>query len=639
MGFWIERIEIESFRGIRRLDFPLDGRNLIILGENGSGKSSIVDAIEYFFTGGIQHLEGRADVKKKMCVPNLMGEGLTRVTMTLSADSSTQELSRVYGRREGATPASIRPFFERAARRPFVLRRHQILEFINARDSGRYEQISELIGLGELDEAESRWGKSRRGAQGTVEELEGDEERILGRLSTLLGGMEEVNNEQDVVRLVSDKLGMEDVERLRGPAGLMLCLEEERRRSVTDETAATREALRDLHKLTEEVAGGLSLWEDASAALGEHLRRFWRVSGGLDDGSLERLLMEGQRVLEAREDGGDCPLCEGPVEDHEALVRRLAARVKGLREVTETRRSIREAQTVLKVDLAALRERVVELGLGLRDLDFPQHLPPARAAVRCLDAYQGYLDAVEDSGNSGVGLPNVDPMRTFRERLPEIAFEISERRQALARQRPEDEQIDRLVRMTRVHEAWTRLREVGLALQEAQFVAQQTAMVHEGLVEARKRGLDRLLAELEGDLGKLYGRLHPEEGYGAITMPVQRSRRSSVALRARYLGDEASHPLNTFSDGHLDSLGLCVFLAFMERSKEGLDLIVLDDVLTTMDAQHRLRVARMLGEVFGGYQLVITTHDPAWAEVLEHEVPGAELVALGRWTMERGVNY
>jgi len=107
MGYRIEGIEIESFRGIRRLSLPLEGRNLIVVGENGSGKSSIVDAIEYFFTGGIQHLEGRADVKKRMSVPNLMG-GVPRVTMRLGDGSSTKEVSRVYGRRDEGIPAGWR---------------------------------------------------------------------------------------------------------------------------------------------------------------------------------------------------------------------------------------------------------------------------------------------------------------------------------------------------------------------------------------------------------------------------------------------------------------------------------------------------------------------------------------------------
>ncbi len=641
MGYRIEGIEIESFRGIRRLSLPLEGRNLIVVGENGSGKSSIVDAIEYFFTGGIQHLEGRADVKKKMSVPNLMG-GVPRVTMRLGDGSSTKEVSRVYGRRDEGIPAAMRPFFERAARRPLVLRRHQILAFINARDSGRYEQISELVGLGDLDEAERRWGKARRRAEGVVEELETERQRVLVRLSSLLAGMDELASEEEVARLVSERLGLEDADRLTGPAGLLLHLEEERRKGRTDEGGGVREALQDLHETTGEVAEELGRWLEGRESLERALREFRRVGNVVEDAALEALLAEGQRVLQAREDGGDCPLCEGPVEDCAALVRRLAERVKGLREVTEARRKVHEAQAALNVELATVRERVVALGLGLRDLDFPRFLPPARGAVRCLDAYRGYLDRLDgaaDAGDSGAGLPSVEPLRGLRGQLPEMAFEISERRQALAGQRPEDEHIGRLVRLTRVHEAWLGLRQGGEALLEARFVAGQTAMVHEELVEARKRGLEKLRAELEGELERLYGRLHPEEGYGAITMPVQRSRRSSVALRARYLGEGETHPLNTFSDGHLDSLGLCVFLAFMERSRGNLDLMVLDDVLTTMDAGHRLRVARMLGEVFGGYQLVITTHDPAWAEVLEREMPGSELVELGRWTMKRGVAF
>jgi len=636
MSCRIEGIEIESFRGIRRLSLPVEGRNLIVVGENGSGKSSIVDAIEFFFTGGIQHLEGRADVNQRACVPNVMG-GVPRVMMTLSDGSSMKEVSLIYGRRDEGMPESMRPFFEGAARRPLVLRRQQILRFVNARDAGRYEQISELVGLGDLDEAERRWGKVRRRAEGVLEELETERERILGRLTRLLGGMDEVSDEEGVARLVSDELGMEGADRLRGPGALMLYLEKERRKSVTDGAAEVREALRDLHETTGEAAEGLGRWLEGRESLERALREFRRMANVVEDAALEALLVEGQRVLQAWEDGGGCPLCEGLVEDHAALLRRLGERVRDVREVTEARRRVREEQAALRAGSAPLRKRLVTLGVGLRDLDFPHYLQPARAAVRCLDGYRVYLEKLDGAEGAGEDLPDVGPLRAFRECVPEIAYEISERRQALGGQGREDGQIDHLVRMTRVHEQWARLRELEPAMREARFAAGQTAMVHEELVEARKRGLDRLRAELEGEFGRLYGRLHPEEGYAAITMPVQRSRRSSVALRARYLGEGAAHPLNTFSDGHLDSLGLCVFLAFMERSRGDLDLMVLDDVLTTMDAEHRLRVARMLGEVFGGYQLVITTHDPAWAEVLAEEVPGSELVALRRWTAERGV--
>jgi DNA repair exonuclease SbcCD ATPase subunit len=54
----IEKIEIEDFRGIRRIELLLNRKNFSICGPNGTGKSGIVDAIEFALTGGITRLEG-----------------------------------------------------------------------------------------------------------------------------------------------------------------------------------------------------------------------------------------------------------------------------------------------------------------------------------------------------------------------------------------------------------------------------------------------------------------------------------------------------------------------------------------------------------------------------------------------------
>ena len=48
MSVKINQINIRAFRGIRDLELELDGKSLILRGENGTGKSSIVDAIEFF---------------------------------------------------------------------------------------------------------------------------------------------------------------------------------------------------------------------------------------------------------------------------------------------------------------------------------------------------------------------------------------------------------------------------------------------------------------------------------------------------------------------------------------------------------------------------------------------------------------
>lgn len=49
----VESVKIEEFRGIRDLTINLGGKNYAICGPNGTGKSGIVDALEFGLTGSI----------------------------------------------------------------------------------------------------------------------------------------------------------------------------------------------------------------------------------------------------------------------------------------------------------------------------------------------------------------------------------------------------------------------------------------------------------------------------------------------------------------------------------------------------------------------------------------------------------
>ena len=55
----IKSIHIEEFRGIRDLTLSLDGASFGICGPNGTGKSGVVDAIEFCLTGNITRLSGQ----------------------------------------------------------------------------------------------------------------------------------------------------------------------------------------------------------------------------------------------------------------------------------------------------------------------------------------------------------------------------------------------------------------------------------------------------------------------------------------------------------------------------------------------------------------------------------------------------
>ena len=69
----IDSITIEEFRGIRKLTLDLNGKNFAICGPNGTGKSGVVDALEFVLTGNISRLsgEGRGEITLKQHAPHV----------------------------------------------------------------------------------------------------------------------------------------------------------------------------------------------------------------------------------------------------------------------------------------------------------------------------------------------------------------------------------------------------------------------------------------------------------------------------------------------------------------------------------------------------------------------------------------
>ncbi len=54
----IFELEISNIRGIPYFQHDFQGQSAIILGANGTGKSSVLDSIDFLLTGNISRLQG-----------------------------------------------------------------------------------------------------------------------------------------------------------------------------------------------------------------------------------------------------------------------------------------------------------------------------------------------------------------------------------------------------------------------------------------------------------------------------------------------------------------------------------------------------------------------------------------------------
>lgn len=114
-------------------------------------------------------------------------------------------------------------------------------------------------------------------------------------------------------------------------------------------------------------------------------------------------------------------------------------------------------------------------------------------------------------------------------------------------------------------------------------------------------------------------------------------------MQSNFLGlADSCDPRAFLSEGHLDSLGLCLYLATVRTFNPPGTMLVLDDVLTSIDREHRHRVAELLFEEFADFQLVLTTHDEHWFDILQTKARARGdqgnwlFKRIVRWTVEKG---
>jgi hypothetical protein len=137
----VKRIEAKSFRGIPghfALDLVNDNnktQTILLHGDNGSGKSSIVDAIEFGLRGRLSRrgLEGK---KQKREVRNLLDSGAPGVLLTMDTG---RRIRRGGGIRDPQLLDSGAEFTEGFEYCPVVVRRHDVESFWTIPSANRQE--------------------------------------------------------------------------------------------------------------------------------------------------------------------------------------------------------------------------------------------------------------------------------------------------------------------------------------------------------------------------------------------------------------------------------------------------------------------------------------------------------------------
>ena len=592
---YLKTLSMSAFRGSSAtytLDFEKDRKFTLIYGENGTGKTTICDAFELLAKESVGSLDDRG-----------MGAGLSKFWATAGKSNSEMSvtLSSVGGdcsagfvkNKFSVTPHTAKPHIE-------LLRRQQILKLIEAAPAKRYDEIKRFIDIVPFEASEDALRKLGAGL-------------LAEKNAATNKEIESINNLQGLYESAGSPSGTDPVSwarvKLESPVQNLS--------ADIDSISKLRTAYLNLIPFPDRMTRGQEAIENAQIAVAEALARRMEAASKASENAndLVTLLEAGQTYLQ-KHSSAECPLClssEKAADLAETLKNRLGQFG-----------ALQEANRAWKLQTDSLsKAEAVRLQIGV---DYAQALKTFEAAI---SSHQWATDVILTSANPPTEIGDLSGWLVSTQSVSE-AWATKE-----ASWRDETKFVAALKSAIAGYEAGQReLRDLG----------DLTPRVDEALkicVAERQAFTDRIIKEIAEQVGQLYETVHPGEGLEKISLPLDPGKRASLGLNANFSGQDAP-PQAYFSQSHLDTLGLCVFLALALREQPERTILILDDVLGSVDEPHVERVIQMIYSVSERFRhTIVTTHYRPWREKyrwgwLKPDQP-CQFVELAPWTISDGI--
>jgi hypothetical protein len=590
----LKKLTIDYLRGsVTPFVLPFEkGKKLtIVYGENASGKSTICDAFEFLGKGKVGSLESRG-LGKTNKYWHSIGRVPADVVVTLETANSTC-LAKIVKSEVAVDPVAARPRVE-------VLRRSQILSLIEATPADRYAEVSRFIDVSGVEASEAT-------LRGLIRDMDGSRGVAIAR----------IQENQDAIGQFwssagapgTDALSWAKVEATRDPN------ESDKELEALAKLQAAYVRLGDYpaRLKTAEVAiqAAATAATAVQAKADEQLQTIAK-----DAGEIVGVLEAARSYLQKHPDPQACPLCES-TEKVEGLSQRITQRLGSFSALQSTRVQVtaagRNTQQV-EHQLAALRDSAKK---------HAEEFEQARTAF----AWSSDIEMPP-------ALAPVDIV-ALADWLAATANLIAEWKKA------ETARVDKKQFTKTLKGALKTYVENVATQQELDILLPNLTRTLEIVQEERRSFSDSVLAKIAGEVGRIYEEVHPGEGLNKISLELDPSKRASLSIGASFCGQAGAQPQAYFSDSHLDTLGLCVFLALAAMEGAESTILVLDDVLASVDEPHVERLIEILyAEALKFRHCVITTHYRPWKQKLRWgwlQNGQCQFVELNRWSSQAGM--
>ncbi len=580
---------------------------VVIFGENGTGKSTLVDALDAIGNASFGSLNRPGIQTPQKHVASLTYD-VKSVEVELTTQSGHSCKATFGGKNVTRVPDSQQAIMPEIR----VLRRRDLLKLIEANAAERYKAIQDFIAVSGVDNAESALRADWNMVEKQVNDAKVAKKQAEKSLHALWQQEKQPNETQSDPLIWATQRIADDV----------------------SEQQAQFKSLTQLQSSIQQLDIAVSHWKNSQETCSQEKKELVQIEAELsnlnqqaDERSTELidLLNSAERYLTLPTEPTDCPLCGTDVKAEE-----LRARIQSQLERLKTSRAIIER---VKEGQSRLKTATVECNRCSRELHqrvikmtayFVENEPTIvkSLGINWQNQQQVMVTSVADDATSA-------QIATLTEQLISIDIGLQLERDSLQ---------TRLTAYTSIKTQLDLLTESTTKVSSLSMLFERLDKVYNLVVASRRAFVQTILDEIIDEVNALYEAIHPGEKIGLHRLEIDESKRASLEQHARFEDERGVVPQAYFSESHLDTFGFCLWFALAKRGDSKQLILVLDDVFTSVDAQHFRRISELLEAQAANFQqIIIATHNRLWHDYYKSSGNSAHLIKLERWTITHGL--
>lgn len=642
----INSISITGIRGIREgLNLSLNKKSMLIYGDNGTGKSSITDALEWYYFSKIEHLKGEETRgKENNTIRNVFlnpsDEAKIEIQYSNKSFDNEKSINNLLKTFNSNSYKEFATYFSQSQSENLILRYRDLVRFIIATKTEKLQELQNIIGFSDVQQMRSLL------------------KLVGGRIARVIkaGGYSNKRSAQQAILLeslgqniTSSNQFFETTLKVIAPLNLQKEIKSFKDVKTALKSIETKEDIKVVEQISfhNKLADTLtdidiknihSLYKnyyDSYIALRKDAEKVNKLQ-------LLALLTEGLNVIQKDIIKDDfCPLCQQE-KDKLKLAQELNQRVDDLKEIkAEQDKLNEECEELTKL----LRTNYTVISGLLKEKQFNEI--ENETTKNKIQQIQNSLISIGEDLKKDVF--STEPLKEFSlikidgKEIKDLIDNSKLKSKTLTDSIKGNIKLQIHTKLSRALDAYMAHKK--LEREEEILTKQQITfeVLYTDFIKRQEEALEGFLTMFSDEINSYYVEMNPKEKVENIKLVPIKDKNyelSGITIEYTFYNERQTPPVALLSESHINCLGLAFFLASVKAFNKENDFFVLDDVISSFDSTHRTRFIRLLVDKFSDYQIILLTHEKDFFDIASSEAKRKNwLITSLSWTAEKGTSF